>query len=73
MTSNSSNRNRMIRNTAEKMAFSIKDFLDKCDQICSGHIYLKNSKWKASFFVQCNILYLVTESPYKAHKYKGFN
>ena len=39
--------------TAQKMKFSIKDFLSKCDQI---HIYWRNSSWKTSFFMQCQAL-----------------
>ena len=45
--------------TAQKM-FSNRDFFSKCDQIpCFlqiGSHYWRNSKWKTSFFVQCEVL-----------------
>ena len=38
---------------AQKMKFSIKDFLSKCDQIARncwfGHIQWKNPSWKTTF------------------------
>ena len=44
--------------TTQKMKFSIKDFLSKCDQIrsflrISSHV-LKNPSWKISFFALCS-------------------
>ena len=45
-------------NVAQKMKFSIKDFIRKYDQIhidCGfGHIYWRNPSWKTSFFVHCD-------------------
>ena len=44
----------------QKMKFSIKDFLTKCNQIRMkqrgfGNIYRRNPYWKTSFFVQCHL------------------
>ena len=57
--------------TAQKMKFSIKYFLSKCDQIRRkletgnwgfGHIYWRNTSWKTSFFVQWVLLVLSFDS-----------
>ena len=49
----------MFYDTAQKMKFSIKDFLSKCSQILSflriGSHLLKKSLMENLFFVQCNI------------------
>ena len=49
----------MFYDTAQKMKFSIKDFLSKCGQILSflriGSHLLKKSLMENLFFVQCNI------------------